>query len=71
LRDPGVDVSPDCGMKIGDVVIYRDREVVLLGVEPMSLPDRLARVRDVATAEETNVPVADLAPWREGLPPRA
>jgi hypothetical protein len=58
-------------MKIGDVVIHRGREVVLLGVEPMSMPDRLARVRDVGTGEERDVPVDELEPRREGLSPGA
>ncbi|HET8528625.1 MAG TPA: hypothetical protein VFL60_06930 [Gaiellaceae bacterium] len=54
-------------MEIGDVVIHGDREVVLLGVEPMSVPDRLARVRDVATGAQSDVPVDELEP--RGLPP--
>jgi hypothetical protein len=56
-------------MKIGDVVIHGDREVVLLGVEPMSVPDRRARVRDVATGEERDVPVDELERRDEGLAP--
>jgi len=58
-------------MKIGDLVIHCGREVVLLGVEPMSMPDRLARVRDALTQEERDVPIDELEPWREGLPPSA
>jgi hypothetical protein len=57
-------------MHIGDVVLHLGREVVLLGVEPMSMPDRLARVRDALTGEERDVPVAELEP-AEGLPPTA
>jgi hypothetical protein len=56
-------------MQIGDLVLHRGREVVLLGVEPMSMPDRLARVRDAATGEELDVPVDELEPGGEGLPP--
>jgi hypothetical protein len=58
-------------MEIGELVIHRGREVVLLGVEPMSVPDRRARVRDVVTGDETDVPVDELEPAREGLPPTA
>jgi hypothetical protein len=47
-------------MTIGDVVTYRGREVVLLGLEPMSVPDRQARVRDVETSEELEVALAEL-----------
>jgi hypothetical protein len=55
-------------MIIGDVVIYRGRSVVLLGLEPMSVPDRHARVRDVETGDELDVDYDEL---REagGLPP--
>ena len=55
-------------MQIGDVVIYRGREVVLLGVEPMSVPERLARVRDVASGDEVEVRYDELEE-RGGLPP--
>jgi len=58
-------------MEIGELVIHRGREVVLLGVEPMSVPDRRARVRDVVTGDEVDVPVDELEPVREGLPPTA
>ena len=55
-------------MNIGDVVTYRDRPVVLLGLEPMSVPDRRARVRDVETGEELDVAYDELE-TRGGLPP--
>jgi hypothetical protein len=55
-------------MHIGDVLTYRGRPVVLLGMQPMSVPDRLANVRDLASGEELDVPFDDLEP-REGLPP--
>jgi hypothetical protein len=47
-------------MNIGDVVMYGDREVVLLGLEPMSVPNRQAHVRDVETGEELDVPFDEL-----------
>jgi hypothetical protein len=57
-------------MHIGDVLTYHDRSVVLLGMEPMSVPERRARVRDLATGEELDVPFDDLEPG-EGLSPTA
>jgi hypothetical protein len=47
-------------MTIGDVVIYRGREVVLLGLEPMSVPNRQARVCDPVTGDEFDVPLDEL-----------
>jgi hypothetical protein len=55
-------------MNIGDVVIYRGRSVVLLGLEPMSVPDRHAHVRDVETCEEYDVDYDELQA-AGGLPP--
>ena len=57
-------------MNIGDVLTYRGRAVVLLGLEPMSVPDRLASVRDVETGEVLEVRV-DALEDGEGLPPTA
>jgi len=57
-------------MNIGDVLIHRGRAVVLLSLEPMSVPDRLATVRDVETDEVLRVPVGELEEG-EGLPPTA
>jgi hypothetical protein len=57
-------------MNIGDVLIHRGRAVVLLGLEPMSVPDRLATVRDVETGDVLEVRVDELQEG-EGLPPTA
>jgi hypothetical protein len=57
-------------MNIGDVLIYRGRAVVLLSLEPMSVPDRLATVRDVETGDVLRVPV-DALEESEGLRPTA
>ena len=57
-------------MQIGDLVIWNGRRVILLGVEPMSVPERSARVRDVDTDEELDVPYDELHSG-EGLPPTA
>jgi hypothetical protein len=55
-------------MNIGDVVIYRGRSVVLLGVEPMSVPERQAHVRDVDSGAEFDVAYDELHE-AGGLPP--
>jgi hypothetical protein len=55
-------------MNIDDVLMHRGRAVVLLSLEPMSVPDRLATVRDVETGDVLRVPVAELEE-REGLQP--
>jgi hypothetical protein len=47
-------------MNIGDVITYRGRAVILLGLEPMSVPDRQAHVRDVETGEELDVAFDEL-----------
>jgi hypothetical protein len=57
-------------MNIGDILIHRGRAVVLLGLEPMSVPDRLATVRDVETGDVSNVRVDELEAG-EGVPPTA
>jgi hypothetical protein len=57
-------------MNIDDVFIHRGRAVVLLSLEPMSVPDRLATVRDVETGDVLRVPVAELEE-SEGLAPTA
>jgi hypothetical protein len=57
-------------MNIGDVLIHRGRAVVLLSLEPMSVPDRLATVRDVESGDVLRVPVDELEE-SEGLRPTA
>ncbi len=57
-------------MNIDDVVIHRGRAVVLLSLEPMSVPDRLATVRDVETGDVLRVPVDELEEG-QGLRPTA
>ena len=55
-------------MQIGETVIWNGRRVTLLGLEPMSVPARLAHVLDEDTGEELDVPVDELED-AEGLPP--
>ncbi len=57
-------------MNIGDVLIHCGRAVVLLGLEPMSVPDRLATVRDVESGDVSDVRVDELEEG-EGLPATA
>jgi len=64
------DIPWTAAMNIGDVLIHRGRAVVLLGLEPMSVPDRLATVRDVETGDVSNVRVDELEEG-EGLPSTA
>jgi hypothetical protein len=49
-------------MQIGDLVIHNGRLLVLLGHEPMSVPDRRAQVEDPATREQFAVPLDELEP---------
>ena len=57
-------------MRIGDLLTYRGRAVILLGLDPMSVLDRRAIVRDLVTGDEHDVAFAELEE-REGLPPTA
>jgi hypothetical protein len=57
-------------MNIGDVITYEGRAVILLGIEPMSVPDRNAQLRDVETGEQLEVLYDELA-GGEGLAPTA
>jgi hypothetical protein len=54
-------------MKIGEVLTYNGRTYVLLGLEPMSVPDRKADLRDIDSDEIVSVPCAVLAQSSEGL----
>ena len=67
-------VSSAVLMRIGDKVIHQGRFVLLLGHDPMSVPDRLAEVEDPATGERFHVPLDDLRPVdpsAEGFDPAA
>jgi hypothetical protein len=52
-------------MRIGELVIYNGRLLVLLGHDPMSVPDRQAEVQDPATGDRFRVPLDDLVPCPE------
>jgi len=59
-------------MQIGDEVIYRGRLVRLLGLEPMSVPNRRAQVEDRETGELLAVAYDELEeprpPWQGFYP---
>ena len=54
-------------MEIGQALTYKGRTYVLLGLEPMSVPDRRAELEDAETGERLSVPYALLAPAGEGF----
>jgi hypothetical protein len=61
-------------MQIGDKVIHQGRVLVLLGHDPMSIPDRRAEVADPGTGERLVVPLDELdpaPPEPEGFSPAA
>jgi hypothetical protein len=47
-------------MRIGDHVIYRGIVLVLMGHEPMSVPDRRAQVEDPVSGERFEVAYDEL-----------
>ena len=54
-------------MRIGDHVIYHGIVLVLVGHEPMSVPDRRAQVEDPGSGERFDVAYDEL----EEMPPAA
>jgi hypothetical protein len=54
-------------MEIGEVLIYNGRRYVLLGLQPMSMPDRRADLEDAETGEVVSIPCSLLAQTSEGL----
>jgi hypothetical protein len=49
-------------LRIGDNVLHQGRALVLLGHDPMSVPDRRAEVADPETGERLEVPLDELEP---------
>ncbi|HVA30444.1 MAG TPA: hypothetical protein VMU58_04175 [Gaiellaceae bacterium] len=47
-------------MRIGEQVLYHGRVLVLLGHDPMSVPERRAEVEDPETGERLVVPLDEL-----------
>jgi hypothetical protein len=54
-------------MRIGDLVIHNGRLLVLLGHDPMSVPDRQAEVADATTGERLVVALDELEPHPDDL----
>jgi hypothetical protein len=54
-------------MEIGEVLTYNGRTYVLLGLQPMSVPDRRAELEDTETGEVVSIPCSLLAQTSEGL----
>jgi hypothetical protein len=54
-------------MEIGEVLNYQGRTYVLLGMEPMSVPDRKAELQDTETGEILSVLCAILGQSSEGF----
>jgi hypothetical protein len=53
-------------VNIGDQVLYEGRVYVLLGVDPMSVPDRKAVLDDASSGERKRVPLSALEPTSDG-----
>jgi hypothetical protein len=61
-------------MRIGDRVIYHGVVLVLVGHEPMSVPDRRAQVEDPVSGERFDVPydeLEEMPPAQQGFDPAA
>jgi hypothetical protein len=54
-------------MEIGEVLTYNGRMYVLLGLQPMSVPDRRADLEDTETGEVVSIPCSLLAQSSQGL----
>jgi hypothetical protein len=54
-------------MELGDTLSYAGRTYVLVGLEPMSVPERKADLRDVESGEIVSVPCTILEQNRKGL----
>ena len=58
VRGSGVLASAD--MRIGDLVTYQGTLYILRGLDPMSVPERLAELVDPATGERLRVPLSEV-----------
>jgi hypothetical protein len=47
-------------MRIGDPVTYQGRRYVLLGLDPMGVPERRADLEDVETGARIRAPLAEV-----------
>lgn len=53
-------------MQIGDQVSFHGRVLVLLGHDPMSVPDKRAQVADPESGERFSAPLDELLPADPG-----
>jgi hypothetical protein len=60
-------LATPAAMEIGEVLNYGGRSYVLLGMEPMSVPDRKADLQDTETGEIVSIPCAILVHGSEGF----
>ena len=58
-------------MELGDLVIWCGRTCYLRGLEPMSLPERLAELEDAATGDRLSAPLDEVAPAAPDAPATA
>ena len=47
-------------MRIGDLVAYAGRQYVVLGLDPMGVPERRVDLEDAETGEAVRIPIAEL-----------
>jgi hypothetical protein len=52
-------------MRIGDLIAYAGRQYVVLGLDPMGVPERRADLKDAETGETLRVPIAELDTARD------
>jgi hypothetical protein len=52
-------------VRIGDHVTYNGRRLVVLGLDPMGVPERRADLEDPQTGERLRVPLAELVEARD------
>ncbi len=55
-------------MKIGSNILWRGRTYVLVGVDPMNVPQRRAYLRDPETAESLEAPFDEISAERSPGP---
>jgi hypothetical protein len=53
-------------LNIGDQVLYQGRVYVLRGIDPMSVPDRVALIEDAWTGELVRAPFDQVEPAKNG-----
>jgi hypothetical protein len=55
-----VDPASSAAMQLGETLTYHGHELVLIGLDPMSLPDAQAELEDPCTGGRVYVPIAEL-----------